>query len=66
MTGLLKMWPQLSNISILFVRNTNSCNLLEMEIFRPHPQSRESEALGVRPIIYFNKPSLSKSDAAKV
>lgn len=65
MTGLLKMWPQLSNISILFVRNTNSWNLLEMEIFRPHPQSSES-ALGVRPMIYFNKPSLSKSDAAKV
>lgn len=32
-----------------FVRNTNSWNFLDMEIFRPHPRSSESEALGLGP-----------------
>lgn len=32
-----------------FVRNTISWNLLEMEIFRPHLRSSESEAVGVEP-----------------
>lgn len=32
-----------------FVRNTISWNLLEMENFKPHPRSSESEALQVEP-----------------
>lgn len=49
-----------------FVRNTISCNLLEMEIFRLHPRSNESEALGVRPGNLLLTSPPSESDAAQV
>lgn len=49
-----------------FVRNTISWNLLEMEIFRLHLRSNESEALGVRPSNLLLPSPPSESGAAQV